>query len=443
MRHWLRLLARRLTPRRRARCSCPSARRDATLQVESLEHRTLMAVLPVTPPALPAAPPAVVAREFAAATPDDQIALNRLLADLQQLDAPPLAPPVSLLQTAGISGLSLGAGTSSTPSTSADALSRILPAAPPAPSAPPPAALQTAPQAAAPGVTLPDVVQTSAIDAQSAGTVAFHGTAAPPPTSSTRPAAPMTDSVDVPVPYVSSGPSGGSFGTAGAQMLRPPDGSYAVALTNAVPPPATHSTSAAPVVQPFDAPADPRPADLDGMLLQRFVSARDQGAFDGLVRRHEQLVQNICRRVLSDAHLAEDALQATFLILARKAATLDPARPLAGWLYMVAYHLSLRLRAVAARRRRSDLHAARRRPTEIADLASAELETREVHHVLREELQQLPDQYRVPLSLCYFDGQTHAEAAETIGMPRGSMAKRIGEGLALLRERLLERGITF
>jgi RNA polymerase sigma factor (sigma-70 family) len=383
-----------------------------------------MAVLPVTPPALPAAAPAAVASVSAPAAPDDQIALDRLLTDLRKLDAP--------LQTAAFSSLNTGAATSSMPGTPGDGLGRIVPAAPPVP------------QTATPSLTPPpDVVQTSATDAQSAGTVAFHATAAPAPTSSTRPATPATNSVDVPVAYVRSSPSGGSFGATGTPALRLPDGSHTVAFTNGVAPPAIHSTSAAPVVQPLDASTDTRTADADGTLLQRFVTVRDQEAFDGLVRRHEQLVQNICRRVLSDAHLAEDALQATFLILARKAATLDPARPLAGWLYMVAYHLSLRLRAVAARRRRSDLHAARRRPTEIADLAGAELETHEVHHVLREELQQLPEHYRVPLSLCYFDGATHAQAAEAIGMPRGSMAKRIGEGLALLRERLLERGVTF
>jgi RNA polymerase sigma factor (sigma-70 family) len=208
-------------------------------------------------------------------------------------------------------------------------------------------------------------------------------------------------------------------------------------------PAVTAPALAAPATIEASSSVQTAPGDLaDSTLVQRFVVDRDQGAFDALVRRHGQFVLNICRRVLGDAHSAEDAMQATFLILARKAAALDLQRPLASWLYMVAYHVALRLRAVLARQRRTDLHAARGRPAQLADEAVAELEVREIHQVLREELQHLPDQYRRPLALCYLDGQTHAEAARTIGMPRGSVAKRIGEALALLRERLLDRGIT-
>jgi RNA polymerase sigma factor (sigma-70 family) len=179
----------------------------------------------------------------------------------------------------------------------------------------------------------------------------------------------------------------------------------------------------------------------DGSLLQRFVADREQAAFTALVQRHERFVLRVCQRVLGDSHAAQDAVQATFLVLARKASVLDQDRPLAGWLYKVAYHLALRLRAVAARRRRSEKDAAGRRSSQDAGEYSADLEEQEMARVLGEELERLPEKYRVPLVLCYFDGRTHAEAARAIGLPRGSMAKRIDQGLERLRERLLDRGV--
>jgi len=180
----------------------------------------------------------------------------------------------------------------------------------------------------------------------------------------------------------------------------------------------------------------------DGALLERFVTQRDQTAFTALVARHARLVWRICRRVLGDVQAAEDAFQAAFVVLARKAGALDPHRPLSGWLYLVAYHLALRLRAVAARRRRSETQAAGNRAVAQENEAAAELENAEIHQALREEVQRLPEKYRAPLVLCYFQGQTHTEAARTIGMPRGSIAKRIGEGLEQLRQRLTDRGIS-
>jgi RNA polymerase sigma factor (sigma-70 family) len=181
----------------------------------------------------------------------------------------------------------------------------------------------------------------------------------------------------------------------------------------------------------------------DGSLLQRFVSNRDQGAFSALVERHEQLVLNICQRVLGDSHLAQDVFQATFAVLARKAIMLDQKRPLAGWLYRVAYHLALRCREVAARQRRSEIAAANVRRSWSGSESVANIEKQEIHLLLQEELQRLPEKYRVPVFLCYFDGKTHDEIARAIGVPRGSIAKRIGEGLQQLRERLIYRGVTF
>jgi RNA polymerase sigma factor (sigma-70 family) len=180
----------------------------------------------------------------------------------------------------------------------------------------------------------------------------------------------------------------------------------------------------------------------DGPLLQRFVADHDQAAFAALVHRHERLVLGVCRRVLGDMHAAHDAFQLTFLTLARKASTLDLKNQLAGWLYKVAYHLALRLRGATAQQRRVEERAAGDRPVRAGDESAADLEQQEAHQALREELDRLPEKYRAPLVLCYFDGQTHDEAARTIGLPRGSMAKRISEGLEQLRERLLVRGFV-
>jgi RNA polymerase sigma factor (sigma-70 family) len=190
-------------------------------------------------------------------------------------------------------------------------------------------------------------------------------------------------------------------------------------------------------------PNQPATADLpDGALLQRFAFNRDQAAFTALVQRHGRLVLNVCQRVLGDFHAAQDASQATFLVLARKAGMLDRSTPLGGWLYKVAYHLALRSRAMAARQRIGEQEAADELAGRGVNEDVAGLDQRELHQVIREELQALPEKYRAPLTLCYLDGRSHADAAREIGLPRGSMAKRVGEGLERLRERLLHRGLV-
>jgi RNA polymerase sigma factor (sigma-70 family) len=186
------------------------------------------------------------------------------------------------------------------------------------------------------------------------------------------------------------------------------------------------------------------PADLpDAMLLRRFVAGQEQAAFTALVQRHERSVLSVCQRVLGDSHAAQDAFQSTFMVLARKAGMLDKHSHLAGWLYKVAYYVALRLRAVTARQRHTEKQAANGRATEGVNEWTVDIERQETRQALREELQHLPEKYRVPLMLCYLDGRTHDEVAREIGLPRGSIAKRIGEGLELLRERLIERGLIF
>jgi RNA polymerase sigma factor (sigma-70 family) len=219
-----------------------------------------------------------------------------------------------------------------------------------------------------------------------------------------------------------------------------------MATADAVPVPAKNRVTSA--VQPTatttaQTQADTFHADLtDGTLLQRFVANREQAAFAALVQRHGGLVLGVCHRVLGDFHAAQDAVQATFLVLARKAGMLDRSGPLGGWLYKVAYHLALRSRGVAARQKLTE-RAADPADTTEQPAPESDLEIEEVRQAIREELEHLPEKYRAPLMLCYFDGRTHADAAREIGVPRGSMAKRIGEGLEFLRERLMDRGLTF
>jgi RNA polymerase sigma factor (sigma-70 family) len=152
------------------------------------------------------------------------------------------------------------------------------------------------------------------------------------------------------------------------------------------------------------------------------------------------MVLGVARQVLGDWTAAQDAFQSTFLVLARKAALLDRDSPLGGWLYKVAYHIALRSRAVTARQRQTERDAADEATTAAAESPADDLGQQELRQVIREELDRLPEKYREPLMMCYIDGRTHADAAREIGLPRGSMAKRIGEGLERLRERLLDRG---
>lgn len=179
----------------------------------------------------------------------------------------------------------------------------------------------------------------------------------------------------------------------------------------------------------------------DDLLLRRYASGGDQPAFAELVRRHEAAVLRVSARVLGDADLARDAAQAAFLALARRAGELDGRGSLAGWLYRVAYRMALRARRAAARRWRAERIAVDRPLPEAVDPTAA-ADQADVLRVLHEELFRLPEKYRVPLVLCYLDGRSHEDVARAAGLPRGSVAKRIAEGLGRLRERLAFRGVV-
>jgi RNA polymerase sigma factor (sigma-70 family) len=176
----------------------------------------------------------------------------------------------------------------------------------------------------------------------------------------------------------------------------------------------------------------------DGQLLERFVAAGEEAAFAALVRRHGPMVLGVCRRVLGSLHDAEDAFQATFLVLLRRARALDRRGSLTNWLYTVAYHVALRARAEAARRQRQE--------RQVAQMPQAVSPAGEVwpdlQPVLDEELSRLPDSYRSAVLLCYLQGRTNAEAARLLGWPVGTVKGRLARARDLLRRRLARRGIT-
>jgi RNA polymerase sigma-70 factor (ECF subfamily) len=196
----------------------------------------------------------------------------------------------------------------------------------------------------------------------------------------------------------------------------------------------------------------------DAILLERFVSSREEAAFVALVQRHGPLVEGICRRVLRNDHDVEDVSQATFLILARKAAGIPWRESVGGWLCSVARRLALGTRSDLARqhRRETSFDALPRRGT-VADPSKTrmlaeeyhpiadpfdEVDRRDLRRLLDDELLRLPEKYREPVVLCDLEGRTHEEAARQLGCPAGSMSRRLERARALLRKRLVLRGLS-
>jgi RNA polymerase sigma factor (sigma-70 family) len=190
----------------------------------------------------------------------------------------------------------------------------------------------------------------------------------------------------------------------------------------------------------------------DATLLERFATSREDAAFAAIVRRHGPVVRAACRRILPSEHDVDDAVQATFLVLARRAADVAWRDSVSGWLCGVARRLALHARAGASRRSR--------RETPVTSLGVAgvgsgalperfhprvesleEVVRRDLGRVINQELNRLPDKYREPVQLCDLQGMTHEEAARQLGLPTGSMSRRLGRARAILRERLVGRGL--
>jgi RNA polymerase sigma factor (sigma-70 family) len=175
----------------------------------------------------------------------------------------------------------------------------------------------------------------------------------------------------------------------------------------------------------------------DTQLLQRFLDERDESAFALLVQRHGPLVLGVCRRLLRDNHDADDAFQATFLVLACRAASIRRAESMASFLYGTACRIARRLRLQKARQQARQQQAARQRP----EAFTPEEDDRETHALLHEELNRLPRKYRDVLILCYLKNKSHEQAAQELGYPPGSMSRHLQRARELLRERLLRRGV--
>jgi RNA polymerase sigma factor (sigma-70 family) len=192
------------------------------------------------------------------------------------------------------------------------------------------------------------------------------------------------------------------------------------------------------------APAEADTPDAD--LLARFLAARDEQAFAIIVRRHGPTVFGVCRRVTGDHHLAEDAFQAVFVVLAAKAASVRPRSALAAWLYGVAYRTALRARTMSDRRRR---HLARSQETgdrgQNSDSSLSPdscLLATELAAILDEEIARLPEHLRLAVVLCELEGHARKDAAARLGVPEGTLSSRLAAARKALAARLRKRGVA-
>jgi RNA polymerase sigma factor (sigma-70 family) len=175
----------------------------------------------------------------------------------------------------------------------------------------------------------------------------------------------------------------------------------------------------------------------DGQLLERFLTEHDELAFADLVRRHGGMVLGVCRQILRDGHDAEDAFQATFLVLVRNARTIRNHDSLGSWLYGVAQRTALRAKTQARRRAHVGQGEAM-----AASEPEYERDNEELRPLIHEEVGRLPDKYRAPVVLCYFEGQSHEKAAEQLDWPVGTVKGRLARAREMLQSRLSRRGIA-
>ncbi len=177
----------------------------------------------------------------------------------------------------------------------------------------------------------------------------------------------------------------------------------------------------------------------DGQLLDRFLLFRDAAAFEALVRRHGPMVLGVCRRMVGDLHDAEDAFQATFLVLVRKAASVAPREAVGNWLYGVAYRTALEARARNARRRARETQG----NAMAIPAAPQQPDWKELRPILDQELNRLPARYRSPVILCDLEGRGRKEASRQLRLPEGTLSSRLARGRKMLAGRLTRRGVTF
>jgi RNA polymerase sigma factor (sigma-70 family) len=180
----------------------------------------------------------------------------------------------------------------------------------------------------------------------------------------------------------------------------------------------------------------------DGPLLERFTSRRDPAAFEAIVARHGPMVFNVCRRILPEPSDADDAFQATFLVLVRKAGTLRDQERLGPWLYGVAHRVATRARVQAQARQRRERGRKHPAAVEAAVETSSEIERRELLAVIDEEITRLPEKHRAVVVLCDLEGWTYEAAARHLDCPLGTLKSRLASGRQRLRCRLTRRGLA-
>ena len=174
----------------------------------------------------------------------------------------------------------------------------------------------------------------------------------------------------------------------------------------------------------------------DGQLLERFLTTREEAAFEALVRRHGPMVLGVCLRILRNRHDAEDAFQATFLVLVRKAASVSPREAVGNWLYGVAQTTALRAKAAQARRRERQV---RNMPE--PEVAQTDL-WRDLAPLLDEELARLPDKFRTALVLCDLEGRPRKDVARQLKIPEGTLSSRLTTARKMLAKRLTRHGLA-
>jgi RNA polymerase sigma factor (sigma-70 family) len=182
----------------------------------------------------------------------------------------------------------------------------------------------------------------------------------------------------------------------------------------------------------------------DAQLVEQFVTADDEAAalaFEAIVERYGAMVMRVCRTLLRDEHAAEDAFQATFLVLARKAGTIDTRELLSNWLYGVASRTARKAKAIAARRRIRDQHAAYHRSLAVVE-SLRDPSQYDLEQVLHEEIDRLPRPYRAAVVVCYFEGKTQAQAAQQLRLAESTIRGRLARARKLLAQRLTRRGLA-
>jgi RNA polymerase sigma factor (sigma-70 family) len=176
----------------------------------------------------------------------------------------------------------------------------------------------------------------------------------------------------------------------------------------------------------------------DGQLLESFVSRRETAALEVLVRRHGPMVWGVCRRVLSNYHDAEDAFQATFLVLVRKAGSVMPKEMVGNWLYGVAHQTARKVKATRAKRRIREPQQ-----TTMPEPAVVEPDLwNDLQPVLDRELSLLPDKYRAVIVLCDLEGKSRQEAARQLGCAEGTVGSRLARGRVMLAKRLVRHALV-